>query len=147
MKRKMATMRSTDRWMMIVTRITGMSTTTLTTWRTSCLFWNIHTTISTSMVTTMGAISHVSTHECFHASVHMAASLLDHVSLLSPPLEQPLRHSETSCSHHLPHQVDHISLIVRNPLWYARWWLSDIGMIDGILPILTSTSMDWPGQS
>ena len=47
-------------------------------------------------VTLVGAFSHVPTHVYLHASVHMASSQLDHVSLLSSLFGQPSRHLETS---------------------------------------------------
>ena len=38
-------------------------------------------------------------------------------------------------------------LITSNPLWYARSWLTDTRLTDGILPILTSISVDRHVQS
>ena len=91
-------------------------------------------------VTLVGAFSHVPTHVYLHASVHMASSQLDHVSLLSSLFGQPLRHLETSYSNHLFHWTGHTSLTAPNPLVCVRIWLSDIRMTDETLPIITSTS-------
>ena len=68
----------------------------------------------------VGALSHVSTQEYFHASIHVASSQLGHVSLLSPFLGQPSSYPETSCLDHWSHWVAHVSLIATNLLWYAR---------------------------
>ena len=90
----------------------------------------------------MGARSHVSIHKYCHASIHVASSQLGHVSPLSPLLGQPSRNPETSCPDHLRHWVARISLMASNLLWYERPWLVDTRLIDGILPVLMSTSID-----
>ena len=90
----------------------------------------------------MGARSHVSTHEYCHASIHVTSSQLGHVSPLSPLLGQPSRHPETSCSDHLHRWAAHISLMAPNLLWFVRPWLADTKLTDGILHVLTSTSVD-----
>ena len=93
-------------------------------------------------VTLVGAFSHVPTHVYLHVSVYMASSQLGYVSLLSSLFGQPSRHLETSYSDHLCHWTSHTSLIAPNHLGCVRIWLSDIGMTDGTLPILTSTSTE-----
>ena len=90
----------------------------------------------------MGTLSHMSTHVYFHSSVHVASSQRGHVSLFSPLLGQPSRHSKTSCPDHWCHWAVRVSLIASNLLWYARPWLTDTILTDGILLILTSTSVN-----
>ena len=93
-------------------------------------------------VTLVGAFSHVPTHVYLHVFVYMASSQLGYVSLLSSLFGQPSRHSETSYSDHLCHWTSHTSLIAPNHLGCVRIWLSDTGMTNGTLPIITSTSTD-----
>ncbi|KAL6326972.1 hypothetical protein AAG906_012656 [Vitis piasezkii] len=69
-------------------------------------FQPVHLCLNTSARAEKGivrALSHVSTREYFHASDHVASSQLGRMSLLSPLLEQPSRHPETSCLDHLRH--------------------------------------------
>ena len=62
-------------------------------------------------------------------------------------LEQPPRHSETSCLDHLCCWTTHISSIASNLLWYTKPWLVDTRLTDETLPILMSTSVNRRAQS
>ena len=78
----------------------------------------------------------------FHMSIHVALLQLGHVLHLSSLPEWPSKHSGTSCPNHLRHWTACTLLIASSLLWYMRLWLSNIRLIDGTLPILTSASVD-----
>lgn len=83
-------------------------------------------------------ISLMSTHKYYPRGI----APLGHVSPLLPLLRQPSRHLETSRLNHLCSWATHISPVASNLLLYARPWLVDTRLTNGILPILTSTSVD-----
>ena len=96
--------------------------------------WDGH--IKVAIVRTL---SHVSTHEYFHVSIHVAFSWLGHVSHLSSLFGCPSRYLGAFCSDHLRYQAALTSLIASNLFWYVRPCPTDTRLTNGTLPILTST--------
>ena len=91
---------------------------------------------------TVGGLSHVSTHGYIHVSFHAVLSQLGHMAILHHYLENLQDTRGNILSRPFVHWVARIPLVALNLLWYVKPWLADTRLIDKILPILTSTSVD-----